>query len=282
MAAAISTVTKTASVVKTTKGSEKKWSEILSMNRRHDLQLPMDIAKYDHDLKRTFNIHQRQKYHTERTWANKHETWYHDDVSFRDQFLQQLKPITRRFKHIDSLTPTDNYGQQQKQQQQDERILNDSEMELLSSTIMTTSDRKEKFMRELPPLKQNKKRSTIRHFQNYSGEDIIQSNGVLSKLLCPKILHEYEPRLYSHAHASFLDVAQRFINRKPETIEKRADNKNKQKQQKQYYKFLIDNEQERTRLAAAKFQQRLDDDKNKENNYNNLDDDKDSYYTRPF
>ena len=51
MATAITTVTKAASVVKTTKGSEKKWSEILTMNRRHDLQLPIDIAKYDQEFK---------------------------------------------------------------------------------------------------------------------------------------------------------------------------------------------------------------------------------------
>lgn len=281
MAAAISTVTKTASVVKTTKGSEKKWSEILAMNRRHDLQLPMNIAKYDHDLKRSFNIYQRQKYHTERTWANKHETWYHDDFSFRDQFLQQLKPITRRFKNIGSLSSINNRDHV-KQQQEQNPIFNNDEMDLLSSTIITTPDIKEKPTKALPPVKYNKRRSTIRHFQNYSTDDITQSTGVLSKVLCPKMLNEYEPRLYSHAHASFLDVAQRFLNRQPENIEKGGDNKNRQKQQKQYVKVLIDNEKERTKVAAAKFRQQLEEDKMNEISLNTVDDDKDSFYTKPF
>ncbi|CAF0919952.1 unnamed protein product [Rotaria sordida] len=280
MATAINTVTKTASVVKTTKGSEKKWSEILSMNRRHDLQLPIDIAKYDHDLRRTYNSHQRQKYQTERIWANKHETWYHDDFLFRTRLLKQLKPITRRFKHIDSLSSDDNQDQQQKQQQ--DHILSEDEMEFLSSPA-STMDRRESPNKVLPPIKQNKKRSTIRHFQNYAGEETAPSNSVLSKLICPKVLNEYEPRLYSHGHASFLDVAQRFLKHKPESIEKRVDHKTKQQQQqKQYFKVLIENEQERTRLAAIKFQQQLQEDKSKENNYDDLDDDNDSFYTRPF
>ncbi|CAF1240485.1 unnamed protein product [Rotaria sp. Silwood1] len=275
MATAINTVTKTASVVKTTKGSEKKWSEILSMNRRHDLQLPIDLAKYDHDIKRSYNLHQRQKYQAERIWANKHETWYHDDFLFRTHLLKQLKPITRRFKHINSLSLDDN------QDQQRDPILNEDEIELLSSKT-SIIEKKENPTKELPPIKQNKKRPSIRHFQNYANEETHPPNVVLSKLVCPKVLNEYEPRLYSHAHASFLDVAQRFLKHKPETIEKRVDYKTKQKQQKQYVKVLIDNEQERTRLATLKFQQQLQEDKNKEDTYDNYDDDKESFYTRPF
>ncbi|CAF3135250.1 unnamed protein product [Rotaria sp. Silwood2] len=229
MATAINTVTKTASVVKTTKGSEKKWSEILSMNRRHDLQLPIDIAKYDQDLKRTYNSHQRHKYQAERIWANKHETWYHDDFLFRTHLLKQLKPITRRFKHIDSLSLDDNQDQQQQQNQ----ILNEDEVEVLSPTT-SIIEKKENPTKELPPIKQNKKRSSIRHFQNYANEETRPPNIVLSKLVCSKVLNEYEPRLYSHAHASFLDVAQRFLKHKPESIEKRVDHKMKQQQQKQY------------------------------------------------
>jgi hypothetical protein len=269
MATAITTVTKTASVVKTTKGSEKKWSEMLSQNRRYDLQLPIDIAKYDHELKRAFNSYQRQKDQTERIWAHKHETWYRDDFVFRNHLLKQLKPITKRFKHINSLSLIDS------PQQQPEQILNEEEM----SVLALKKDQQTSPVKELPPLKQTKKRSSIRHFQNYPGEQIQPANSVLSKLFCPKILHDYEPRLYSHTHAPFLDVAQRFMRRKPELIEKGPNYNEKHKQQKQHFKMLIDNEQERTRLAALQFGQRLQEDKIKEDSYDyfNNDDDDNSY-----
>jgi uncharacterized membrane protein len=274
MAAAITTVTKTASVVKTTKGSEKKWSEILSMNRRHDLQLPLDIAKYDTELKRLFNSYQRQKHQTERLWAHKHETWYQDDFIFRNHLLKQLKPITRRFKNIDSLASHDAQDQQMKNE-----ILNDEELDLLTSK---NKDKKSKIIKqELPPLKQTtNKRATIRHFQNYARDESHPppANAVLSKLVCPKVLNEYEPRLYSHAHAPFLDLAQRFLKHKPELVEKGLDYNDKQKQQNQYFKNLIENEQERTRLATIKFGQQLQDEKNKENNSDDFDDDDNDYY----
>jgi hypothetical protein len=271
MAAAITTVTKTASVVKTTKGSEKKWSEILSMNRRHDLQLPLDLAKFDTELKRSFHSYQRQKHQTERLWAHKHETWYQDDFIFRTHLLKQLKPITRRFKHIESLSSNDDQDQQQKNE-----ILNDDEMENLS---LKKKDKKSKtIQKELPPLKQTRKRSVIRHFQTYAGDEPRPPKAVLSKLVCPKVLNEYEPRLYSHAHGPFLDVAQRFLHRKPELIEKGLDYNDKKKQQNHYLKLLMENEQERTRLAAVKFGQQMQDEKDKENNSDDFDIDDDDYY----
>ena len=250
MATAISTVTKTASLVKTTKGSEKKWSEILSMNRRHDLQLPLDIKKYDGEVKRTHNLYQRQKYQTERLWTNKHQTWYQNDFLFRNQLLKQLKPITRRFKRISSssLTIDDDHQQQQ--------ILNDDGTEFLSSKI----EKKSESYQELPPIKASKKGS---HFQDYSiNKTTPSSNVCFAKLVCPKVLHDYEPRLYSHAHAPFLDIAQRFITRKPEFIEKGIDHDDKNKQQNRL-KALIDNEQERTKLAAIKFREQLHEEKDK-------------------
>jgi hypothetical protein len=281
MAATITTATKTASVVKTTKGSEKKWSEILSMNRRQDLQLPVNIEKYSTAFKRTYNCHQRQQEQTERTWAHKHETWYQDDFLFRNHLLKQLKPITRRFKHIDSLSPSsgskslslpDLIDQQQQQQQQNE-ILNEDEIKILSL--------KQPVNKQLPPIEQTKKRSYYqdrRQSNNYN-EQSERKKEVFSKLICPKILHEYEPRLYSHRHSEFLDAAQRFLKHKPEIIEKGIDSNNKQKEeQRKYLKTLIENEQERTRLAAIKFGKQLEDEKNKETDSNDFDDD--YYYSQ--
>lgn len=240
-------MTKTASVIKTTKGSEKKWSEILALNRRHDLQLPIDIAKFDNDLKRTNRSHQRQKDRTERNWAHRHETWYQDDFDFRNHLLQQLKPITRRFKHIDSLPLHEN-------EQQDETSL------LSMESVNGRTGRS-----ELPPLKASKKqRTTIRHFRNYAGEDQQLSNVVHSKRQCSKVMHEYEPRLNSHQHGPFLDLAQRFLKRHPEMIEKSVDVAGKQRQQQQHVKAMIENEQERTRLAALNFGKQLDDEKSHE------------------
>lgn len=252
MATAITTVTKTASVVKTTKGSEKKWSEILTMNRRHDLQLPLDIAKYNNEFKRTYNLYQRQQNQTERSWAHKHQTWYHDDFLFRNRLLTQLKPITRRFKHVQSLSPSENDDEEE--EQHDHGILNAEEVDVLALKKTST--------KQLPALKRTtKKRSTIRPVE----QRVRRENPVLSKLVCSKVLQPYEPRLYSHHHAPFLDIAQRFIQHKPEGLEKGANNNERQKQQKKYLKNLIENEQERTRLAAIQFGQRLEDEKNKEN-----------------
>jgi len=259
MATAITTVTKKASVVKSTKGSEKKWSEILSMNRRQDLQLPISIAKYNSEFKRTYNCYQRQQNQTERTWAHKHETWYQDDFIFRNHLLTQLKPITQRFKYMNSISSQDN-----EDKKKENRILKKDE-----SLALKKSSNK-----ELPPLKQIKKGSTIQHLH----DEPEQSKMVFSKLICPKILNKYEPRLYSHHHAPFLDVAQRFLNRKPEMIEKDIVYNDKQKQQKEYLQILIENEQERTRLAAVKFGQQLQDEKNQENDSNNSDSDDDDYY----
>jgi hypothetical protein len=252
MATAITTVTKTASVVKSTKGSEKKWSEILTMNRRHDLQLPIDIEKFNAQFKRTYKLYQRQQNQTERTWAHKHETWYQDDFIFRNHLLQQLKPITKRFKNIDSLSVQENENEN----------FNGDEMEVLSLKKTST--------KELPPLKQTKKRSTTQHSND---EKTRRPNAVFSKLVCPKVLNECQPRLDSHHHGPFLDIAQRFLEHKPELIEKGPDYSEKQKRQKEYFKNLIDNEQERTRLATIKFGQQLDDEKSKENNDDDFDDD---------
>ena len=246
-------MTKTASVIKTTKGSEKKWSEVLNLNRRHDLQLPIEIAKFDSELKRTNRSHQRQKDRTERNWAHRHETWYQDDFDFRNHLLQQLKPITRRFKHIDSLRSQGN-------EQQDEAFTENGASLLSMETVNGTKGRS-----ELPPLKPSKKqRTTIRHFRNYAGEDQPLSNVVLSKRHCSKAMQEYEPRLNSHQHGAFLDVAQRFLKRHPEMIEKSVDVAGKQRQQQQHVKAQIENEQERTRLAALNFGQQLDEEKSRE------------------
>jgi hypothetical protein len=259
MADAITTVTKTASVVKTTKGSKKKWSEILSMNRRHDLKLPIEIEKYNTEFKRTYNICQRQQNQTERIWARKHETWYQDDFLFRNHLLKQLKPITKRFKDINSLSRQDNDDQHSQ-----DGILNDDEIEIVP--LKKSPDQ------ELPTLKKTKKCSTIQNFQ------INEPKTVFSKLICPKVLHDYKPRLDSHHHAPFLDVAQRFFKHKPEIIEKGVDYNDKKKHQKQYLKNLIENEQERTRLATIKFGQQLQDEKNKENSSNDFDSTDDDYY----
>jgi hypothetical protein len=257
MATAITTVTKKASIVKTTKGSEKKWSEILLMNRRHDLQLPIDIEKYNTDFKRTYNTYQRQQNRTKRIWANKHETWYQDDFLFRNHLLKQLKPITRRFKNINSMSREDNDDQHSQNE-----ILNDDEIEILSLKI--SSDE------ELPPLKKTKKVSIAGHFKN-SNKNNHQSKSVFSKLICPKVLHGSQPRLDSDHHAPFLDLAQRFLNHKPEMIAKGIYYNDKQKNQKQHLKNLIENEQKRTRLAAIKFGQKLQDEKNNESYSNDFD-----------
>ena len=251
MATAITTVTKTASVVKTTKGSEKKWSEILAMNRRHDLQLPLDIAKCNNEFKRTYNFYQRQQHQTERSWAHKHQTWYHDDFLFRNRLLTQLKPITRRFKHVHSLSPSGNDDEEE----HEHGILNADEVDVLTSKKSST--------KELPALKRTmkKQRASIRPVE----DKIRRENPVLSKLVCSKVLQPYEPRLYSHHHAPFLDIAQRFLQHKPEGLEQGANNNERQRQQKKYLKNLIENEQERARLAAMQFGQRIEDEKNKEN-----------------
>lgn len=263
MATAITTVTKTASVVKTTKGSEKKWTEVLTMNRRHDLQLPIDLAKYNHEFKRSFNCYQRQKNQTERLWANKHETWYHDDYLFRNHLLKQLKPITRRFKHIDFVTLQENNNEKNKE------ILNDDEIEVLS--LKKSSDQ------ELPPLKNTRKLPDIQSYPtmnlNEHRPGPRRPKVVFSKLICPKLTQDCKPRLNSHHHGPFLDVAQRFLRRKPEMIEKGLDYHDKQKEQKEYLKTLIQNEQERTRLATIKFSEQLQNDKIKENYYDDFDDD---------
>ena len=170
MATAITTVTKTASVVKNTKGSEKKWSEILSMNRRHDLQLPLSIEKYNHEFKRSLNIYQRQQNQTERTWAHKHETWFQDDFIFRDHLLKQLKPITRRFRHIESLSSQDN-NEQQKQQDAD-FLIEDEPIPTKKTT--------------LPPLKK-----TSKYLHNIKPQTGRRKTFVLSKLVCPKVLHRF-------------------------------------------------------------------------------------------
>ena len=235
MATAITTVTKTASVVKNTKGSEKKWSEILSMNRRHDLQLPLSIEKYNHEFKRSLNIYQRQQNQTERTWAHKHETWFQDDFIFRDHLLKQLKPITRRFRHIESLSSQDN-NEQQKQQDAD-FLIEDEPIPTKKTT--------------LPPLKK-----TSKYLHNIKPQTGRRKTFVLSKLVCPKVLHR---------HTEFLDVAQRFLKHKPENFEKGSDSTEKQKQQRRLLKTLIDNEQERTRLAAIEFGKQLENDKTKQN-----------------
>lgn len=264
MATAITTVTKTASVVKTTKGSEKKWSEILTLNRRHDLQLPLDIAKYDTEFKRTYNLYQRQQTRTERSWAHKHQTWYQDDYLFRNRLLTQLKPITRRFKHVQSLSPNGNDDDHENEND----ILNPDEMEVLTM-------KKPALKKELPALKRTKKKPLMTTLEDRPR----RNNQVLSKLVCSKMLQSYEPRLYSHHHAPFLDIAQRFIKHKPEGLEKGANNNERQKQQKKYLKNLIENEQERTRLAAMQFKQRLEDEKNKETNGDDSDDDDYDYYS---
>ena len=267
MATAITTVTKTASVVKTTKGSEKKWSEILTMNRRHDLQLPVDIAKYDSTFRRTYKLYQRQQNQTERTWAHKHETWYQDDFVFRNRFLKQLKPITKRFKNIDSLSVPDNNDDDERKEN---GILNDDELEVLSLKKSST--------KELPPIKSPKKRTSIQHFQNIDNEKSRRQNAVLSKIVCPKVLNDCQPRLDSHHHASFLDVAQRFLNHKPESMERRPDNSDKHKRQQKYLKSLIENEQERARLAAIKFGQDLENEKSKDGDSDDSFGRNDDYY----
>jgi hypothetical protein len=251
MATAITTVTKTASVVKSTKGSEKKWSEILTMNRRHDLQLPVDIAKYNSAFRRTYKLYQRQQNQTERTWAHKHETWYQDDFIFRNHFLKQLKPITKRFKNIDSLSVQDNDDYEKKEN----GILNDDELEILSLKKSST--------KELPPIKSMKKLPNIQKFPNHENEKPHRKKAVPSKIVCPKVLSDCQPRLGSDHHASFLDVAQRFLNHKPEIIEKGPDYNEKHKRQQKYLKSLIENEQERTRLAAIKFGKDLENEKSK-------------------
>lgn len=268
MATAITTVTKTASVVKTTKGSEKKWSEILTMNRRHDLQLPIDIAKYNTEFKRTYNLYQRQQTRTERSWAHKHQTWHQDDFLFRNRLLTQLKPITRRFKHVHSLSRNGNDDDHENENE----ILNPDELEVLAL--------KKPSKKELPALKRTKKKPSMNASIDGSLYDKPRrGNQVFSKLLCSKVLQPYEPRLYSHHHAPFLDIAQRFIKHKPEELEKGTNNNERQKQQKKYLKNLIDTEQERTRLAAMEFKQRLDDEKNKETNDNDSDNDDYDYYS---
>ena len=244
-------MTKTASVIKTTKGSEKKWSEILTLNHRHEKQLPIEIAKFDEELKRSNRSHQREKDRTERNWAHRHETWYQDDFVFRNHLLQQLKPITKRFKHIDSLPMPET------EKSDDLLTENDASLHSIQSGNET------KIPSELPPLKPTKKRTTIRHFRNYAGEENQLSNVVLSKLQCSKMLHDYEPRLNSHRHAPFLDLAQRFLKRQPESIEKSVNAAGKQRQ---HVKTLIENEQERTRLAALSFGQQIDEEKSKESN----------------
>ena len=123
-------------------------------------------------------------------------------LSFVIIYLKQLKPITRRFKHIESLSSQDNDNQLQHNTQ----ILNDDEVENLS----LKKNKKFEPIKELQPLQKTKKRSIIRHFQSYAGEEPHPPNAVLSKLNCSKVLHEYEPRLHSHAHGPFLDIAQRF------------------------------------------------------------------------
>lgn len=251
MATAITTVTKTASVVKNTKGSEKKWSEILSMNRRHDLQLPLSIEKYNHEFKRTFNIYQRQQNQTERSWAHKHETWYQDDFIFRDHLLKQLKPITRRFRHINSLALQENNEQE-----------DDADFLIEKENLPTKKD--------LPPLKK-----PINSIKNGNSQAVRRKTFVLSKLVCPKVLHECKPRLDSFRHTEFLDVAQRFLKHKPENLGKASNSIDKQKQQRQYLKTLIDNEQERTRLAAIQFGKQLENEKNKQNQYDDDFDDDD-------
>lgn len=244
MATVITTVTKTASVVKTTKGSEKKWSEILTQNRRHDLQLPLEIAKYDSESKRTFRLYERQKDRAERNRTNRHETWYQDDFLFRNRLLQQLKPITKRFKHVDSLSMQDD--------QTIQPIFDENQVAIV--TFAKTS--KEKQRVELPPLQRTKKITFVDETKRFT-------NPVFSKIRCPKVLHEFEPRLNSHRHSQFLDVAQRFLRRQPEMIEKGIDSTGKQ-QQNTRVKALIENEQERIRLAALTFGQQLQDEKERE------------------
>jgi hypothetical protein len=85
------------------------------------------------------------------------------------------------------------------------------------------------------------------------------------------MLKEYEPRLYSHNHGPFLDVAQRFLKRKPELIGKSLGYNDKKKSQNQYFKTLMENEQERMRLAAIKFHKQLEDDKHQEKDSDNSD-----------
>ena len=60
-------------------------------------------------------------------------------------------------------------------------------------------------------------------------------------------------------------MAQRFLKHKPENFEKGSDSTEKQKQQRRLLKTLIDNEQERTRLAAIEFGKQLENDKTKQN-----------------
>ncbi len=237
------TVTKTALLVKTTKGSEKKWSEMFTMNRCHDLQLSLDIDKYNNEFKRTFNLYQRQQNQTERLWTRKHEIWHQDDFIFRNDLLKQLKPITKHFKHIHSLSSCED-------QNKDDEILNDNdEVKVLSL--------KRSSVQELPTLQRIKNFSNIRHFQDLNNEKPRRPKTVLSKLVCPKVLRQYKPRLDSHQYAPFLHITQRFLKNKPQLIEKGIDNYEKQKQQKKYFQNLIETEQERTRLAAIKFGQEL-------------------------
>lgn len=254
--ATITTVTKTASVVKTTKGSDKKWSEILSLNRRHDLQLPIEIAKYDSAWRRAYNSLERQKNQTERNRTHRHETWHQDDFTFRNRLLEQLKPITRRFRNIDSL-PSDELDYSFNHQQKDKvkAIFPELDDELRSDA-------------ELPRIKQNKKKT----------KDLIDDNksimSVSSKIKCPKVLNEYEPRLHSHHHSSFLDMAQRFLTRHPETVEKETESSGRQKQQ-QRVKNKIQKEQERVRLATKIFEQQIQEEKLRgdslfENSYDTL------------
>jgi hypothetical protein len=86
--------TKSASIVKNTRGSEKKWTEMLSSNHRHDLQLPIELAKCDIQSKRIFLYHERHKTRTQRQQAYQHEQWNKIDVLFRKHLNEQLKPVT--------------------------------------------------------------------------------------------------------------------------------------------------------------------------------------------
>ena len=245
MATTVTTVTKTASVVKTTKGSEKKWTEILALNRRHDMQLPIEIARYNHQSKRAYHSYERQKNQTERNRAHRHETWHHDDFLFRTRLLQQLKPITRRFKNVDTLLPDDQSNRLSIYNKNSLPNLNFQPDDESFTTI------------ELPKLKKLKKKTKLEHKQNYINEENKPTIMVGSKLKCPKVLHDYEPRLHSHQHASFLDVAQRFLSRQPEYIEKEYESHGRQKQHQQV-KAMIENEHERIRLATLNFGQQIE------------------------
>lgn len=248
MATVVTTVTKTASVVKTTKGSEKKWSEILNQNRRHDLQLPLELAKYDHESKRSFRLYERQKDRAERNRANRHETWYQDDFIFRSHLLQQLRPITKRFRHVNSLPILE--------QNPSESILNDDEIVLVSFE----KTKNNKLPVDLPPMQRTKKPTEVGYIGARAGEASKIVNPVFSKLICPKVSNEVTPRLNSHQHAQFLNIAHRFLQRQPEMIEKGV-NCNGQQRQNTRVKALIESERERIRLAALTFEQQLQEDK---------------------